>query len=202
MYSYANSNGEAMLRIAEMYLRRPGISVLDMTFGKGRFWTELVDWDIDLVALDIASMDGINVRADFRRLPFPDQAFDAAVFDPPYYGHGKQYRTETLKNPKQNAWFNAAVLGEPVRNIYMKGLLEACRVVRNGGPIIVKCTNGCDYPDMPSWIRGLRIGKSLDEVVLINPAVRKFVPSPGKQKKLRTAHSIFLVIQSAYFGRS
>jgi len=69
MYSYANSNSEALLRIAEIYFRAPGMRVLDMTFGKGRFWTDLVDWDIDLVAIDIAPMAGINLRADFRRLP-------------------------------------------------------------------------------------------------------------------------------------
>lgn len=55
--------------------------VLDATYGPhGGFWKV---WRPD----DLTTSDryaAAHVAADFRVLPFRDQAFDAVVFDPPY----------------------------------------------------------------------------------------------------------------------
>jgi len=198
MWSYANNNAEAIKRISEIYIPT-GSLVLDATFGKGRFWAELLDAEITVVAQDINPALALDVCGDFRRLPFHDQVFDVGVFDPPYYGHGTAIKEQAAASAsRQNVWF-VNPEQEPIRNLYLKGLMELSRVVRNKGIIVVKCTNGCDYSDMPTWLRGLRIGRVVDEVVCINPAIRNW--HGGEKKKLRTAHSYFLVIQNAYYGR-
>jgi hypothetical protein len=59
-------------------------TVVDLTWGRGRFWTA---WRPQrLVSVDLHTR--ADVRADFTRLPFPDACFDAAVFDPPYKYNG------------------------------------------------------------------------------------------------------------------
>lgn len=56
-------------------------TVLDATWGLGRFWK----WDhsLDVVGVDIDS-ETARVRADYRHLPFQPKTFDVLCFDPPF----------------------------------------------------------------------------------------------------------------------
>lgn len=192
-YSFAESNAEAMSRIAEVYFKQDDL-ILDMTFGKGTFWKEIAG-QFRGVCLDIDPTIRVNVRGDFRRLPFPDETFDVTVFDPPYYGHGSSLPHDKTRQVQE--FFNES--DEPTRNLYLKGLMEAGRVTKNKGLIVVKCTNGCEYTDMPTWIRGLRIGRVIDEVISVRLALRNW--HPGVKRKIRTVHSFFLVLRNSYYGR-
>lgn len=57
-------------------------TVLDCTYGKGRFWTKYRP--PRLVGVDLNPLKAHTVQADNRRLPFPDHCFDVVVFDPDY----------------------------------------------------------------------------------------------------------------------
>jgi len=195
LHTLASSNAEAIQQVAAVYIPDDSL-VLDCTYGRGRFWA----WEhsLNLVSLDIVG-NPAQIRGDFRCLPFRDETFDACIFDPPYYGHGAQTQ-EQFGASNQLAWFLRKT--EPIRNLYMKGLLEASRVTKNHGIIVVKCTDGCDYHPMLPWITSLRIGKFLDSVIRTNPSLRNWTPNTAPRKKLRTCHSYFIVLQNAYFGRT
>ena len=195
MHTLASSNAEAIQQIAAVYIP-DGSLVLDGTYGKGRFWA----WEhnLNLTSLDIVGSPA-QIQGDFRCLPFRDETFDACVFDPPYYGHGTQMQ-EDSGTSNQLPWFLRRT--EPTRNLYMRGLLEASRVTKNRGIVVVKCTDGCDYHPMLPWVTGLRIGRFLDTVIRTNPSLRNWAASGNVRKKLRTCHSYFIVLQNSYYGRT
>lgn len=58
-------------------------AVLDCTYGEGTFWKA---WRPErLAASDLYTGDGLWVqRDDFTKMPWPNDEFDAVVFDPPY----------------------------------------------------------------------------------------------------------------------
>lgn len=193
-YTLATTNAEALERISEVYFH-PGDTILDATFGKGGFWK----WDyaaFNLVTADIQPVG--TLQADFRALPFRDQTFAVGIFDPPYYGHGAQIKSQYGRSNQSVEFLRK---NEPTRNLYMKGLLELSRVIRNQGIIVVKCTDGCDYLRMADWIVGLRIGKYCDTVIRTNANLRNWHSNKGTKRKLRSCHSYFLVLKNAYFGR-
>ena len=63
---------------------RDAATVLDMSYGDGKFWHPQMPRGLELTTLDINPAKRADVIGDFRALPFPDRAFDVACFDPPY----------------------------------------------------------------------------------------------------------------------
>ena len=110
----------------------PFDQVLDMTYGKGRFWTLIHPYS--MVRVDkFAHVQG-GIKADFRQLPFEDARFDVAVFDPPYKLSGTPSATEYPDygiQEKMSPHDRMAMICD--------GLKEATRVVRKGGYVLVKC---------------------------------------------------------------
>jgi hypothetical protein len=147
------TNAELVADVAALWLD-PSWRILDPTHGvrrdrdtkavigpSGLWWKK---WTPDpalggeLVAHDLA-LDGI----DFRDLPYPDDHFDAAAFDPEYAPTGG-YETSTVQ-AIQTAYgrgAGAAVPGsenpEQCQAQMHAGLAEVARTVRPGGRIIAK----------------------------------------------------------------
>lgn len=57
-------------------------SVVDTTYGKGRFW----DWphQLKVYGSDIDPQPGAAVCADYTKLPYQNQSVDVGCFDPPF----------------------------------------------------------------------------------------------------------------------
>jgi len=170
-----------------------GSKVLDCTFGKGMFWK--FEHNLELVTLD--RFLPAQIQGDFRFLPFKDQIFDAAFFDPPYYVGAQTISKSRMMKTSSN--FEPQKSQDNVRNLYMKGMMECSRSVKNKGIIVVKCSDGCPYYPMMSWIVDLKIGKYKDVVIRTNMAIRNF-RTPGKIHKMKTSHSYFIVLQNSYQG--
>lgn len=73
-------NAGLIAEIAPLYLTG---SVLDVTYGRGRWWSRYRPTDFTFHDVDVEIGDGV----DFRELPHPDASFDAVTFDPPYLPH-------------------------------------------------------------------------------------------------------------------
>jgi hypothetical protein len=82
-------NGPLIAQAAKLWIQDDDI-VLDVTYGRGRFWTEFKP--TNLITHDIA-LDGV----DFRALPEPDESVDVVVFDPPYVSIGGR-TTSTIED--------------------------------------------------------------------------------------------------------
>lgn len=119
----------------------PGLTVLDPTYGKGRFWQ---GWNGHLIRGDRVADRAVDVQLDFRALPFADKSVDLVVFDPPFQptttsGHGtiaSQYSTV-------DGHIN------DVKALFCAGLGECWRVARTG--IVVKVQDYI-HNHQPVWM--------------------------------------------------
>jgi len=153
-------NAELFADILRLHVP-PGSVIADVTFGKGTFWKHVSPGTYRLLASDISSSKAINADLfikvqggiDCRNLPYEDASIDCVVLDPPYMegfyrsapdhlaGSGthksfrEAYSNGAITNSEQGAprWHDAVV------DLYMKAGVEAYRVLRRDGILIVKC---------------------------------------------------------------
>lgn len=124
------SNAELVRRIAPLYLCG---SVLDVTYGKGRWWDL---YRPEPFAFHDLELDGV----DFRALPYPRRSWDAVCFDPPYVESGSRStssRTEFLEGYGLGTERDERVDPAETRGLMVAGLLECCRVAE--AFVLVKC---------------------------------------------------------------
>ncbi len=108
--------------------------VLDPTWGLGRFWSL---WRPDhLTASDLdPAKSPLGRSVDFTAMPWPDQSFDAVVFDPPYKLNG------TGGSHPSDAGYGVAnsVRWQDRHRLICDGITESVRVLRPGGMLLIKC---------------------------------------------------------------
>lgn len=193
----ATSNEEGFARIVALYAR-PGQTIVDVTYGHGRFWRH-----IDRDAYDARCTD-LTAGIDLRATGYPNDFADMWVLDPPYRykptrnkpqdatpGHG---RVDGLYNLTTDLTNNAAV-----RALYVAGFTEAHRCLRHGGFLVVKCQDSsqdgkqvwmhCDLIDDAS-----ALGFACRELSIVATAATTKSRWP-RQRHLRKAHSYFLVFR-------
>ncbi len=138
-------------------------TVLDATVGKGNFWKTVPD-GITVTGMDIDRSRKPDLVGDFMHLPFRDDAFDVAVFDPPYL-------TDNGEDSMMRSRFGSYPSVGDLRVATMMGTYEAWRVARVG--VIVKTMtyiHASRLVRMPTWVEA-SIGTDLyDEVYLESPS--------------------------------
>ena len=108
------NNADLLAAIAPLYLH--GRTVLDVTYGRGRWWTKYRPES--LVFHDLA-IDGV----DFTDLPYEDKTFDVVCYDPPYqhgsststFDHQHRFGTAQHRNQKELTDLMCAGLREALR---------------------------------------------------------------------------------------
>jgi len=115
------------------------VSILDMCCGSRMFWMD--KHDSRAIFADLRNENHIlcdgrtlqispDIIADFRQLPFPDNAFSQVVFDPPH-----------LERVGESAWMRkkyGALDRQTWRDDIRAGFAEAFRVLRPQGTLIFK----------------------------------------------------------------
>ena len=124
------TNAEALAACRDLGYLNDGMSIIDLTYGKGRFWN---DWMPEgLVGVDInprrSPQAGVSV--DFRATGEEDGRWEASVLDPPYAYRGtasegmdEDYGIESGMSPKDRDALIAAGIDEAVRITKPKGLV-------------------------------------------------------------------------------
>lgn len=195
--SWASSNEEMFRRLLALY-GRPGMTVADVTYGKGTFW-KLID-----TSLYETLFSDLNDGIDARSLPYLDESVDVLVFDPPYRyvekktaaGHThEQYQLESLRPAR------AGIDG--VLDLYRDGITEAARVCRKGGYVIVKCQDTAGdgrQTWMHDHVMEYATDAGLTPVDLAVVVTASPPPTRWKiQRSLRKAHSYFVVCRKGGF---
>lgn len=183
-------------------------SVVDVTYGKGRFW----DWNhtLNITGCDIDPQSPATIQADYRQLPFETNSFDVLVFDPPFiFTTGinriigtKRFFTgaeatvaaervasnSPLTKPK-----NPTDLIEHTRRV-IEHAKEIARVglVIKGQDLIVNKADWWSYNTMKA-AEELGIGLPTDRLIQHSPAHRMRDPRWKNQHHFRRADCIYLI---------
>jgi hypothetical protein len=120
-------NADLIATIAPLYLA--GRTVVDVTYGRGRWWTRYRPEG--LVGHDLAT-DGI----DFTALPYDDRSWDVVCYDPPYIPAGGD-TTSTAGDFQANYGIRGGRSQAELDVLVFAGLAEAARVTRCY--LLVKC---------------------------------------------------------------
>lgn len=192
--SVAGDNATAMRELMRMYAR-PGMTVVDPTYGRGVFWSKIDVSSYQLLATDLAS-----TGHDFRSLPHPDGIAHVVVLDPPY-----RYKPPagTVKDTVDVCYrlSDSPDIGstKAVHELYAAGMREAHRILKPYGFLLLKCQDTIEagkqvWTHVRVMAAAAEIGFVVrDIVVVVNPT-----PSPTRwsvHHHARKGHSYFLVLR-------
>lgn len=126
------TNGALIADVAALHLQETQ-TVLDATYGRGKWWTY---WQPPtLVTNDLDPSTDAQHHHDFRLLPFPDASFDAVAFDPPYKLNG----TPALGDFDARYGIGQITRWQDRVQAVVDGARECARCVTAGGTLLVKC---------------------------------------------------------------
>ena len=194
------TNADLFPDILRLYLD-DGAEILDMTYGNGVFWRQIPDDKYTVTRNDIETGRG-DRSYDFRELPANwDENFDGVILDPPYLYTGG---FATLQDSIDRGYRNrerarSGIHGvAAVHQMYAQAFIEAYRVLKKGGFLIVKCMDQV-MSGKQTWMHTemQRLAeilgfKNKDLFVMVmnsTPTMRHNI-----QKHARRNHSYFLVL--------
>ena len=181
-----------LIRAAAVLWIAAGDVVVDVTYGRGGFWTDYRP--ATLIAHDIAT-DGV----DFRRLPEHDGTVDVVVFDPPYIAQGGRDTSTVPDFLDRYGLTCAPTTTAGIFELVAAGMAEAARVLAPGGRLLVKCM---DYVNGGELVLGhhhvvttaLALGLSqVDELVHVSGTGPQ--PEGRSQQHSRRAHTFLCVFR-------
>ena len=195
--AFVEGNDRAFPHILGLYVKNGSI-VADVTYGKGVFWRHVPQGQYDLRPTDI--LDGI----DCRDLPYRDGEIDCVVLDPPYMhspgGTAHQSHSPFEDHYRNNGSGNrtGSKYHEAVLDLYRDAGVEAHRVLRERGVLIVKCQDEvCSNRQRFTHVEILQdyadVGFVAEDLFVVVRNNRPGVSRTMRQVHARKNHSYFLV---------
>lgn len=190
------TNADLFPDILQLYARK-GARVADVTYGKGVFWK-----NVDISRYDCHFSD-LQTGIDARSTPYDSDSFDLVVIDPPYaYSPSRTIKSSIADGYGLNLEIDISTNAK-VLELYFAMMIEAIRIVKPSGFVIVKCQDIIESSKQ-KWnhtsIKSFAEEKGLysrDLFLLIQTAVpaRRW----KSQKHARRNHSYFWVFQKPPF---
>jgi hypothetical protein len=192
-----NTNAEMIADVHRLGYLRDTDHVLDPTYERGTWWKA---WRPEKLTTQFRAEDG----SDFRDLGYPDGAFDAIAYDPPYVCPGGR-RTSTTQPMHDRYGMNEGGSADPdfrtpaeLQAIINDGLAEMYRLVRpsvrkalsDAGPNGVVVAKVKDYV----WSGQLWIGThhTLSHALALGFVLEdrlEMIGTPGPQSQTRQVHA-------------
>lgn len=137
--THVGNNADLIAEVAKLYLVGERLVIADVTYGKGVFWRQVDLTTHNFCPSDLQphpKADRTVIRADLRRLPYRDAALDVVVLDPPYvHNPGRLLVDANYQNEKTTK----GMYHDDILDLYVDGMREARRVLKEGGTLWVKC---------------------------------------------------------------
>lgn len=217
--AHVGANADLFPQILDLHVK-PEAVIADVTYGLGAFWRNvpagrytLLPSDIDVKFADIppAIAAVIKTGIDCRDLPYADASLDCVVLDPPYMEGLYRKNTDHLAGSGTHASFRKAYSNgktsdtgpkwhEAVLDLYSRAGVEAARVLKPKGMLIVKCQDEVSANRQRlthvEIITGYEsIGLYTKDLFVLVRTNRAGVSRLKKQEHARKNHSYFIVFQ-------
>ena len=204
----ASSEGNQVIfpQILDLYVKR-GSVIADVTYGKGVFWRHVSPSSYIVKATDLLT------GTDCRDLPYVDGEIDCVVLDPPYmhspggsaYGASSGFERHYRNNGSGNQ--TGSKYHEAVLDLYVAAGLEAKRVLRDRGVLIVKCQDEvCSNRQRLTHVEIIQayagMGFVCEDLFVVVRKNRPGVSRSARQVHARKNHSYFLVFWKQGVARS
>ena len=208
MSAYNDLNENVFPQILNLHVPK-GSKIADVTWGKGVFWKKVPKNQYEVLPSDIA------MGIDCRDLPYENESLDCIVLDPPYMeGFYRKKNSHKAGSGTHSAFSKAYSNGDEkngdsqnngtkkwhaaVTDMYFKAGLEAHRVLKKNGILIVKCQD--EVSAGKQWLTHVEIINEYEKYGFYSKdlfiIVRTNKPSVSRLKKqvhARKNHSYFLV---------
>lgn len=117
-----------------LHLHCPKGFDLDVTYNKGMFYRK------DRVPqprfkFDLSKHENIDLQADCRKLPLPDESIKTIIFDPPFCASNHVNSTEYCMIERYTGFDNM----KDLYDFYQDSLTELYRVLKKRGVLVFKC---------------------------------------------------------------
>lgn len=201
--AHVGGNADLFPRLLELHVRE-GAVVADVTYGSGVFWRQVPKDKYTVKPSDIA--DGV----DCRKLPYEDRSLDCVVLDPPYMegffrraashkaGGGTHSAFRSYYSNGDEKSEGSAKWHQVVTDLYFKAGVEAHRVLKPHGVLIVKCQD--EVSANRQWLTHIeiyneyeKIGFYCKDLFVVVRENRPVVARLLKQVHARKNHSYFMV---------
>lgn len=196
-------NADVFPKVLALHVPRNSV-VADVTWGKGVFWQNVPASSYQMLATDI------KTGTDCRKLPYLNGSIDAVVLDPPYMEGLFRRSTNHLAGGGSHGAFRenysngqaASDIGPKyhaaVTDLYFKAGIEAHRVLRDKGILIVKCqdevsANRQCLTHVEIINAYSQIGFFCKDLFVVVRNNRPVISRLKKQEHARKNHSYFLV---------
>ncbi len=195
--AHVAGNDHVFPQILDLYVP-PGSTVADVTYGQGVFWRNVPEEKYRLMPTDITT------GVDCRSLPYEDNSVDCVVLDPPYM-HSPGGTAHTNNGAFENYYANngsgvqtSAKYHEAVLELYFDAGIEAYRVLRDRGVLIVKCqdqvcANRQRFTHVEILEKYQALGFVAEDLFVVVRTNRPGVSRQIRQVHARKNHSYFLV---------
>lgn len=189
-------NADIVAGAAQLYIK-PGAVVADVTYGKGAFWSKTDLSTFSLLCSDLKPrLEGV-VEADFCNLPYSDTSVDVLVIDPPYIHNPGNHLTNNLYNNKETT---CGLYHDDIIRLYMKGMMEAHRVLKNDGLLWVKCKDEVEsgwgrFSHCELYNVAESIGFQAKDLCILLTEPPTKGRWKGEQRHLRKNHSFLWIFQ-------
>lgn len=162
-------------------------TVLDMTYGAGRFW-DASPRPYRVITMDIDPGRRPDLVGDFRQIGAPAGVVDVAVFDPPYISNPSRSGTSIMAS-RFGGYENVREMERSVK----LGVFEAWRLSRLG--IIVKVQNhihGGKFVHMTRWVEDALVPTPLYDELHVSS---QKIDSWSRQLSVRHNSATYLIFR-------
>lgn len=203
--AYVANNDVVFKNILELYVKK-GSEIADVTYGKGVFWNKINLEDYHTHFSDI------KTGTDCRHLPYANESMDCLVLDPPYMegfyrktnqqlagsGNFSSFRTAYSNGNTQSKKEGSPKYHDAVLDMYYSAALEAHRVLKKKGILIVKCqdevsANKQRMTHIEIINEYSKYGYVIEDLFVVVRTGKPSVATLKKQVHARKNHSYFLI---------